>query len=234
MVPFAFEPLALGSIRPLGWVSDQMQLMSDGLAGHEYDFYHIVHDSPWLGGHSEYSVLNEGLPYWFNGLVPLSHGLNDDRLKTQVQDASDYILNHQQSDGWLGPEAVANRDLWGRFPLFLGLSQLAEAAPDRASKIVPAMYSFISLMHSMLVANTGFAQIWGRVRYPDMVIALQWLYEHHPQNNSQLLIETMYLLKQRGFDLPGYLSENSYVFADLDTVQPPITDQSPDFPYTRM
>lgn len=232
MVPFTFQPLALGSIKPLGWVKDQMGLMSDGLAGHQYEFYHIVQHSPWLGGYSEYSVLNEGLPYWFNGLVPLAYGLNDTRLKLQVQDASDYILDHQQADGWLGPEAVGDRDLWGRFPLFLGLWQLVEAEPNHAARIVPAMYRFINLMHSMLVDKIGYEQIWGRVRYQDMLISLQWLYEVYPEGNQQVLLETMYLLDSSGFDWSGFWTEENFLFADLDTIQPPITDQSPLFPFT--
>jgi len=232
VVPFTFQPLALGSIKPLGWVKDQMGLMSDGLAGHQYEFYHIVQHSPWLGGYSEYSVLNEGLPYWFNGLVPLAYGLNDTRLKLQVQDASDYILDHQQADGWLGPEAVGDRDLWGRFPLFLGLWQLVEAEPNHAARIVPAMYRFINLMHSMLVDKIGYEQIWGRVRYQDMLISLQWLYEFYPEGNQQVLLETMYLLDSSGFDWSGFWTEENFLFADLDTIQPPITDQSPLFPFT--
>ncbi|KAK4695808.1 hypothetical protein P7C71_g2015, partial [Lecanoromycetidae sp. Uapishka_2] len=209
-----------------------MNLMSDGLAGHQYEFYHIVQHSPWLGGYSEYSVLNEGLPYWLNGLVPLAYGLNDTRLKLQVQDASDYILNHQQADGWLGPERVGDRDLWGRFPLFLGLWQLVEAEPDRATKIIPAMYTFIDLMHSMLIDKTGYEQIWGRVRYPDMLISLQWLYEYYPEGHQQILLETMYLLDSNGLDWSGFWAEDNFLFADLDTIQPPITDQSPLFPFT--
>ena len=231
LVPFAFRPLPLGAIAPLGWINDQMNLMSDGLAGHQYEFYHIIKDSPWLGGYSEYSVLNEGLPYWFNGLVPLAYGLNDTRLILQVEDVSDYLLNHQQSDGWLGPEEGADRDLWGRFPLFLGLWQLVEAEPNRAPKIIPAMYSFINLMHSMLIDNVGFDQVWGQVRYQDMLITLQWLLENFPQGNEQILMETMYLLQYRGLDWSSWWTNGTFIFDDLDSVQPPITDLSPEYAF---
>lgn len=233
VVPFTFVPLPLGSIKPLGWLADQLGLMADGLAGRQYEFYHIVHNSPWLGGFSEYSVLNEGLPYWFNGLVPLAYSLNDTRLILQVEDVSDYVLNRQQSDGWIGPETnVADRDFWARFPFFLGLIQLVEAEPSRAAKIIPAMHRFVQLMHSMLIENIGFDQIWGRVRYQDMLISLQWLYEHYSEGSQEILLETMYLLKARGLDWSGYWTEGSFIYGDLDTVKPPITHKSPVFPFT--
>lgn len=72
--------------------------------------------------------MNEGSPYWFNGLVPLAYGLDDDRLKMQVHEAMEYIIDNQQADGWLGPEVDhGRRDIWDRFPLLLGLCQLADA-----------------------------------------------------------------------------------------------------------
>ncbi|KAL9029829.1 MAG: hypothetical protein Q9196_001974 [Gyalolechia fulgens] len=224
-------PLPLGSIKPLGWLNDQMRLMSNGLAGHEYAFYPIVSDSVWLGGQSEYSGLNEGIPYWLNGLVPLAYGLDDDRLKGQTDDVVSYILDNQQSDGWLGPEKSADRDVWARFPLCLGLMQLVEADESRSARIIPALYKFITLMHRMLVHNIGYEQMWGRVRYPDMLITLQWLFEKHPSNDTHQILETMSLLDRHGLRWADYYNRGSYISKDLDKVRPPITADSSVFPY---
>ena len=84
----------------------------------------------------------------------------------------------------------------------------------------------------MLIEDVGFDQTWGRVRYQDMLISLQWLYEHHPMGNQEILLGIMYLLKSRGYDWLNYWTERNFIFADLDTVQPPITDKSPLFPFT--
>jgi len=69
-------------------------------------------------------------------------------------------------------------------------------------------------------------QIWGRARYADMLITLQWLYEKHPTDQQHILMETMFLLKERSFDWPGYWTQQSFMFQDLDAIQPPITNDS--------
>lgn len=148
-----------------------------------------------------------------------------------MKDATEYIVAHQWDDGWLGPEAPVDRDLWARFPLFLGLVQLIEADVTQANTVIPAMYSFINLMHSMLAENTGLTQTWGRVRFPDMLISLQWLYENWPLGNQTMLLDTMSLLESRGFDWSSYWTEDKFIFVDLDTLEDPITGDSPIFPF---
>lgn len=215
----------------MGWLDDQLRLMSNGLAGHEHDFYPIISDSVWLGGNSEYSPLNEGIPYWLNGLVPLAYGLDDDRLKSQTDAVVDFILDNQQTDGWLGPEVPVDRDIWGRFSLCLGLTQLIEADESRLARVLPALYKFVALMRQMLIRKTGYEEFWGKVRYPDMIITLQWLYEKHPGNYTHTLLETMSLLNAGGSRWAEYYNEGKYLFQDLDTVRPPITGDSDVFRY---
>ncbi|KAI1311370.1 duf1680 domain-containing protein [Xylaria venustula] len=202
-----YQALPLGSVSPQGWFKDQLQRSATGLAGNLFNFYRFVKNSMWLGGDTEYSNLHESAPYWFNGLVPLAFGLDDSTLKNQVKAFLDYILGHQQDDGWLGPETTPQtRGLWGRCYIMLGLMQYAQADPAETDRIVDAMHRYVQLVHSMLQDNfTGLipkdgdvfdGDGWGPARGHEMHISLQWLYENHPKNNSDLIWETMDLMIQ--------------------------------------
>lgn len=229
LLPLVFKPLPLGSISSSGWLKDQMQLMANGLAGHEHDFYQFVAQSSWTGGDQEYSDLNEGLPYWFNGLVPLAYGLNDSRLIDQVTSVAQTVLDRQQSDGWVGPEQVKARTFWARYPFFLGLTGLAEADSSWTDRIVSSLHTFNVLMDSMLKNNyTGFVYqlgdtvssgdfAWGQARSADMVLTLQWLYENHPGDQSQLLLDSMKNFYEGGvYHWQNFFTPESYLGRGFD------------------
>ncbi|KAI9678738.1 MAG: hypothetical protein M1817_005795 [Caeruleum heppii] len=218
LLPLVFPPLPLGQIKPQGWLRDQLESMSAGLAGHGYEFYRYVHDSQWLGGLQEYSPLNEGFPYWFNGLVPLAYGLDDDRLKAQVTDAVEIVLSHQTSDGWLGPEAIHDiSNIWARFPLLLGLMQVAQANETEEVRIVPAMRRFFRLLEILLIrgAKANFDDRWGKSRAHDLLIALQWLLETHPEGQEKQLLNTMNLLQDQAYDWAGWFQDGIYPKGDI-------------------
>ncbi|MCJ1323974.1 hypothetical protein MMC10_000636 [Thelotrema lepadinum] len=209
LVQPVYQQLDLRSIKPQGWLKDTLTLEANGLAGNMFDFYRFVHDSRYIGGSTEYSGLDEASPYWFQGLVPLAFGLGDQRIQQQVSYYLDYVLDHQQADGWLGWETTqATRGLWARTLLLNGLIQYAEADPTQTERIVDAMHRYVELAHSMLQNNfTGLIAHgsdtfdkagWGMGRTHELHIPLQWLYERYPRNNSQIIWDTMELMIEGG------------------------------------
>ena len=126
--------------------------------------------------------------------MPLAYGLPDDdpdaeRLKEQVHQAAGYVLDHQMSDGWLGPELGYDRIMWARFPLLLGMTQLAEANATWEARIVPAMQKYVNLIHKMLsYGGQGYWDMgWSQVRAADMIMFLQWLLEKHPSDRDDVI-----------------------------------------------
>ena len=207
-----------------------MTIMANGLAGHEADFLSYVNENPWVGGDSDYSDLHEALPYWFNSLVGIAYTLDDDRLKSQILNVTNIVLKNQSSNGWIGPETKLDSTmLWGRFPMMLGLMQLAEAEPSMSQPITSAIHRFVPIMYDLLHDGKSVNETWGRARYGDMNLVLQWLVTYHPSNDTSLIFDTMAALQDWAIDWPGFFSEGSFPFGDLDLVDPATTDEL--FPY---
>ncbi|KAF7360399.1 hypothetical protein MVEN_00769700 [Mycena venus] len=211
LLPPLYQKIPTGAIKPLGWALNQAQIQADGLAGHLRDFDSYVNGSIWVeGGSIEYSEMHESAPYWFNGMVSLAFQLEDQRLIGQVREFLDWTLDHQQDDGWLGPEPfVANATIprlpWPRYLLLMGLIQYAEADPTQAPRILDAMHKFMSLANTIWKTNQqgdpslGFQFDYQYVRWEELVYSLQWLVDTDPRDKEDELIETMQLARNAGF-----------------------------------
>lgn len=175
--PYVFEPLPLGSVKPAGWLARQLRIQADGLSGNLDLFWPDIKDSGWIGGKDEGW---ERMPYWLDGALPLAYLLDDAELKNRVNGYLDYILEHQQEDGWLGPEQSSSRsgtykprDPWPVFVMLKVLTQFHEAAGD--ARVIPAMQRFLRCLDAQLDERPLFD--WNKFRWQDLVLCIHWLYD---------------------------------------------------------
>lgn len=225
LAPKAFNSLPLGAVLPTGWLYDQVMVQTNGLAGHEHDFYDYVAQSDWIGGDSYYSYLEEAGSYWFNAMVPNGVLVNDSTIQSQTQEFLDYVLDHQDSEGWLGPEVNTTKPkyLWGRYPFFFGAQQMVEYDPSQADRVIPALHKFVKLANTMLHNGTGLED-WARTRWEDFVITLQWLYDDYPDGNEDILLDTMEMLKYTGDPWEDVFEEQYFPTGPVENLENPFPE----------
>jgi DUF1680 family protein len=207
LAPLAFRPLSLGSIRPAGWLLNQLRIQADGLSGHLDEFWPDVADSGWIGGKAEGW---ERGPYWLDGVTPLAFLLDDERLKAKVHRWMDDILTHQHADGWLGPikdAAYGDRyqayDPWPVFVALKAMTQYHSATGD--SRIIPAMQRFFHKLDSLLDEKPLFS--WGKSRWADLALSVHWLFD---QTQERRLLDLAAKARQQGYDWRAHFADFRY------------------------
>ena len=72
------------------------------MTGHLDEWYPEVvgERNGWLGGDGDGW---ERGPYWVDGLLPLAHILDDEKLLAKANRWVEWTLNNQRADGYLGP-----------------------------------------------------------------------------------------------------------------------------------
>jgi hypothetical protein len=192
--PLAYVPLQLTSSKPTGWLRNQLRIQADGISGHLDEFWPDVMRSGWIGGNAEGW---ERGPYWLDGVVPLALLLDDEKLMDKVRRWMDHILTHQRDDGWLGPvkgaEQYKDYDPWPVFVALKAMQQWHEGTGD--ARVVPAMNGFLARLDALLDERALFH--WGRFRWADLVVTIQWLYKTAPDPK---LIEIARKVMAQGYD----------------------------------
>ncbi len=195
----AFYFLPAGSIRPRGWLLDQLRTQADGLSGHlDETWADVGPDSGWLGGSGESW---ERGPYYVDGLVPLAWLLDDSRLKAKAQAYIDWTLTHSASNGMFGPSS--NNDWWPRIVMLKALTQYQEFTADE--RVVPFMDRYFR--HQLAALPARPLRDWGRFRWQDEALSVLWLYN---RTGSPYLLDLVRLLHAQGFDWTAEFAHFSY------------------------
>ncbi len=187
----AMQPLPLGSLRPAGWLRDQLRLQADGLSGHLDEFWPDIKDSAWFGGKGD---AWERAPYWLDGVVPLAFLLEDDDLKARISSYVDTILRRQDESGRISPgEDPGRYDLWAAFLVLKPLIQYHDATGDE--RIPGAVEHCLRWVDGHIGPRPLFN--WGKYRWFEALIAIYWLYEIKPED---WLLDLAVKLQAQGFD----------------------------------
>jgi hypothetical protein len=174
----AFEALPLGSVKPAGWLKDQLRIQADGMTGHlEEHWADVGPDNGWIGGSGESW---ERGPYYLDGLVPLAHLLEDESLIAKANRWIEWSLASQKPDGSFGPERIetVNHDIdrrhdWWHFMIMLKvLIQHQEATGDE--RVIPFLVRFFRYVAGTI--DTLPLRDWAEARGAEMLLAIHWTY----------------------------------------------------------
>lgn len=190
----AFTLLPLTSVKPKGWLLDQLRIQAAGLSGHLDEFWpDLGNNSGWLGGTGESW---ERGPYFLDGLVPLAYLTGDTRLIAKVKRWMDWTLDHQQPDGWIGPtktDPQHPQDWWPNYVMLKALTQYQEATGD--PRVIPVMEKYFAYQDQHLSERP--LKQWAIFRWHDEVLTILWLYN---RNGDKTLLDLARKLHSQGHD----------------------------------
>lgn len=210
--------LPLGTVKPQGWLEEQLSIMKNGSTGHLDEYYwKIKNDNGWLGGKGDGW---EETPYWLDGALPLAYLLDDRTLKEKVLKYVNWTLDNQRESGYFGPLTKAERekgikmekcsegdDWWPKMVMLKVLQQYYQATGDK--RVVPFMtryfqYQLKNLQECPLKKWTE----WAESRGEDNLMVVYWLYNI---TGDKFLLELGDLLYKQTFDWTNWLGNRDWV-----------------------
>jgi len=204
LTPNVFYALPLGSVKPTGWLKQQLRIQANGLSGHLDEIWSDVgSNSAWLGGTGEGW---ERGPYYVDGLLPLAYLLDDPVLVAKARKYIDWTLDHQRADGGIGPEknfGKETRDWWPNMVMLKALTQFQEVTGD--PRVIPVMEKYFSYQAKQLADNPLHS--WAQFRWGDELVSILWLYN---RNGDGKLLDLARQLAGQGFDWKALFADYPY------------------------
>ncbi len=182
-------------IKPSGWLRRQLELQADGLCGNLDLIWPDIRDSAWIGGTAEGW---ERVPYWLDGFVPLAYLLEDEDKIARAKKYIDAIVAYQNEDGWICPcdrDKIDKYDNWAVLLITKVLTVYYECSNDE--RIPSVIYRTMKNYYELLSSGDIKLFQWGRARWFEGFIALNFLYERNPE---PWMKELAHILKNNGTD----------------------------------
>lgn len=182
-------------IQASGWLKRQLEIQAAGLCGNLDKIWPDIADSAWIGGKREGW---ERVPYWLDGFIPLAYLLHNDDMKRRAKRYIDAIIAMQKPDGWICPcpdEKRAEYDTWAVLLITKVLTLYYDCSKD--ARIPDVIYRVLKNYYDLLKSGTIELFNWGKYRWFEGFIAIQFAYKHFQED---WLLELAVILKSQGVD----------------------------------
>ena len=139
-------------------------------------------------------------------------GVKPVNVTAQVEKYVSYVLSHQASNGWLGPDDNAGKggQYWGPSNMLFSLIQYAEGNDD-GTKSTPKFKQatsavFRHLMQQQQRMKTIPMTDWAQSRWIDIVYTCEWMIDNAglSSENNTALYDLSLTLQQQGLDWNNY------------------------------
>jgi hypothetical protein len=137
-----FSELPLGCIEPQGWLKAYLKTQKEGITGHldetgGFPFNTYGWAGPGISDVPPEWWAYEQTAYWVDGMIRCGHLLRDNDLIEKASKQINYVLDHPDKDGYLGPEYLKSRNRWPHVVFFRALFAHSSATGD--ARIVAAI-----------------------------------------------------------------------------------------------
>jgi len=172
LAPSPLVKLPIGSIRPKGWLLEQLELMRNGFTGR------LPELSRFLGEDSGWITFKgpgwEEMPYWLKGYADLGYILKDPGIIAAAKKWLDLAFRSQQEDGFIGPpENRKGNDLWPNMLVLTCLQSLYEATGDE--RVLPFLGRYFRFEYN-LPEQDLLPGSWQKLRGGENLESVYWLY----------------------------------------------------------
>ena len=192
LLPSVFSKLPLGSVKPQGWLKEQLMAMKSGLTGNLEDFWPDLLNSAWKGGDGE--AWERG-PYYLDGMIPLAFLLDDESLQQKAKVWIEAIIKSQRDDGWFGP--AANNDRWPLAVACKALTSYYEATgEEHVLTLLDGYFSYLNNHPPDWPDST-----WRGVRAMENAVSGYWLYR---RTKDPLILNTIRSISENSFNWTQY------------------------------
>lgn len=192
--------LPIGSIKPEGWLREQLALMADGFTGRlpELSTFCKFEGNAWVSPAGEGENGWEEVPYWLKGFGDLGYVLGNKKIVAEAKGWIEGMLKNQRPDGYFGPEANRrSMDLWPNMPAMHALRSWHEYSGDR--RVLNLMSRYFKWQTTVPLENL-LPGSWQKVRGGDNLDSIYWLYN---RTGDGWLLELARVIHERTVDWSG-------------------------------